>query len=428
MEREKVAMEQTDVLVIGGGTAGAIAALQSARAGASTMIVESGARLGGTMTAGGVWAVQFFNAGSRQVIAGIGWEMVCKSLALENKPQPDFSGDGDWTGTNVFINGDILSLVLEEEALAAEITLHYHEFPLSVTQTEDGVWTVIAVGRGGVRREIKAKQLIDCTGDASVVGMLGLRRRREETIQPGTLMCRLRGYDPTSLDEAEIQRRYEAALANGLLEPSDWWRSSDMPFIGLLQQHGSNAIHVPDADSSTSQSQTLASIRGRAALLRLLRFVRTLPGCEDVRLVKMFEDTAARETFRITGEKTVTEEDYVSGKVHEDAVCYSFYPIDVHTETGVIYEPLPKGVVPTVPLGALVPEESTNLLAAGRTVSSDRRANSALRVMASCMAMGQAAGAAAALACRTASTPGRVNLQDLRELTAGHGAIIPPTQ
>ena len=97
----------------------------------------------------------------------------------------------------------------------------------------------------------------------------------------------------------------------------------------------------------------------------------------------------------------------------------------IHDEHGVVPQPLRAGIVPTVPLGALIPKGSRNLLIAGRSVCSDRPANSALRVQASCMAMGQAAGAAAALAANAGITPSQVPLKKLRELLKQHGAIVP---
>ena len=107
-----------------------------------------------------------------------------------------------------------------------------------------------------------------------------------------------------------------------------------------------------------------------------------------------------RESCRIEGETVITIDDYTSGRVFDDAVCYAFYPVDLHSRSGVTPRPLARGTVPTVPLRALVPKGSRNIMAAGRCVSSDRLANSGLRVQASCMAMGQAAGATAALAVR----------------------------
>jgi len=142
-------------------------------------------------------------------------------------------------------------------------------------------------------------------------------------------------------------------------------------------------------------------------------------------VIEVAPQTGVRETYRIVGETTVTVEDYVSGRVGDDAVCHAFYPIDVHTEEGVEPKQLTQDVVPSVPLRALIPKGSRSLLAAGRCVSSDRLANSALRVQAPCMAMGQAAGAAAALATRDGVSPGQVAYAELVSLLRVHGAIVP---
>jgi hypothetical protein len=136
-------------------------------------------------------------------------------------------------------------------------------------------------------------------------------------------------------------------------------------------------------------------------------------------------ETGFRESFRIDGETLITVNDYRDGRVFEDAVCYAFYPVDLHTKEGVKPEPLKPGKVPTVPLRALVPKGSRNIIVAGRCVSSDRLANSGLRVQASCMGMGQAAGAAAALAAKTGMTPLEVPIKELYALLREHGAIIP---
>jgi hypothetical protein len=414
---------KTDVLVIGGGTAGCIAALQAARAGARTTLIEMGSQLGGTTTTGGVSFPGLFHAWGKQVIAGIGWEMVQDAVRLDGGQMPDFSRTpAAHYQHQVRINGPLYAALLEEACLQAGVSLAYYQFPLSATATKHG-WSLEIVGKG-LRYSIVCRQLIDCTGGADVVGLAGLPRMREETTQPGTLIFRLGGYHVADLDAAEIQRRYLQALADGELEHSDA-RGPRTRFVNFLASGGDNAQHVLQADSSTADSQTQANIAGRRSVLRLLRFIRSLPGCERAQIQKMMQETAVRETYRIVGQATITHDDYTSGRLFEDAVCYSFYPIDLHTRDGVVPKPLAPGTVPTVPLGALVPQGSRHLLVAGRSVSSDRLANSALRVQASCMAMGQAAGAAAALAIQQDTSPGAIDLEELHTLLEQHNAIVP---
>lgn len=121
----------------------------------------------------------------------------------------------------------------------------------------------------------------------------------------------------------------------------------------------------------------------------------------------------------------ITGEDYVSGKIFDDSVCYSYYPIDLHDKNGVVPDHLKDGIVPTVPLRALIPKNSRNFIVAGRCVSSDRMANSALRVQASCMAMGQVAGATAALAKKLSITPLDIPINSLKTILRENKAIVP---
>jgi hypothetical protein len=185
-------------------------------------------------------------------------------------------------------------------------------------------------------------------------------------------------------------------------------------------------VYVPGADSTTSEAHTLANTQGRSNLLALLRTLKSFPGCENVKILDLKTETAVRETFRIDGVYKMVHQDYVDGKVFEDSISHSFYPIDLHREGKSIYQEfLKEDVVASIPLRALVPKDSTNFLVAGRCISSDRLANSALRVQASCMGMGQAAGAAAALACKGKVGPLDVPIAEVQELVEAHGGIVP---
>jgi len=416
--------KQVDVLVVGGGTAGVIAALQTARAGCSTILVESGSMLGGTMTVGGVAFPGLFHAWGRQIIAGIGWELVTETVKLDDGRLPDFSIP---TGRahprhQVRINPNTYALLAEEACLKAGVELRYYETPVKAEGTE-GRWSVEVVGKG-TRLTIRCKQLIDCTGNGYMTALAGYPVLREDVIQPGSLMFKIGGYDYRRVDKKLLRKKYEAAIKSGRLVRKEFRNRIE----GLLGSAGNNIHHISDADSTTSQTHTVTNIESRTTLLETLRFLREeVPGCEKTKVLSMQPETAVRETYRVVGEYEITKSDYTSGRLFDDAVCYAFYPIDVHDEHGVKPEHLSEGTFPTVPLRALVPKNSKNLIVAGRCVSSDREANSALRVQASCMAMGQAAGAAAALAVQSNSTPLEVPLKAIRGLLARHGAVLPST-
>jgi hypothetical protein len=411
---------KTDILIIGGGTSGVIAAIQAARAGCSTILVENGSQLGGTTTTGGVSFPGLFHAWGKQIISGIGWELVTDTVKLDDGVLPDFSvpaGKRHWKH-QVRVNPFIYTLMAEEKCLQAGVQLRYYETPVNI-QFKENNWEVETVGKG-LHTRIVCNQMIDCTGNAAVTSLAGFNVLREKETQPGTLMFKIGGYDFGKLDIKLIQEKYEEAIAKGELE-----REEFRNIISLLENQGDNIQHIAGADSTTSETHTLANIKGRSSLMKHLRFLRTLPGCEHTHIISMQPETAVRESYRIDGEYQITHEDYVTGKVFDDAVCYSFYPIDLHDKSGVAPKQLREGVVATIPKRALIPRNSQNLLVAGRCVSSDRLANSALRVQASCMAMGQASGAIAALASKYKISPQDVSLKEIRALIEFHNGIVP---
>jgi len=373
-------VSKVDVLVVGGGTAGTIAAIQAGRAGAKTLILERNSQLGGTGTTGGVAFPGLFDAWGKQIIKGIGWELVSDSVELDGGPLPDFSKvpARHWQN-QVYTNQFLYAILAEEKCEKAGVQIAYYEFPQAIQKTADG-WQVDCIGFGTQRR-VLCKQIIDCTGGAEVVGMLGLPRLREKETQPGSMLFK----------------------------------------IGAHHRPGREQVHrlyVHGADSSNSRTVTRANLTGRKEVLKKVRQTKK-------QLMHLQPETGFRESYRIVGETMITVDDYTSGKIFDDAIAYAFYPVDIHTKTGVRPKPLKRGTVPTIPLGALIPKDSKNIMVAGRCLCSDRLANSGLRVQASCMAMGQAAGVAAALAVQKNTTPLAVPLEEIHRTLKAHGAIVP---
>lgn len=417
--------KEYDVIVIGGGSAGISSAIQSAKAGSRTLLVEKNGMLGGTTTSGGVSYPGLFHAWGKQVVAGIGWDLVKRTVALEGKELPDFKNfqRGHWM-LQVRMNGPLFAALADEAALAAGVELLFHTMVAQVSRTNES-WQLELCTKEGLE-SLSTTVLVDCSGDANVAGLAGLPRSRSRALQPGTLIFRLGGYQPDNLDFPALQSAAEKAIDEHRLLPTDI-SSSQFSVEAFLRNFGENAMHVPDIDGSTSQGRSQAEIRGRQALLRIYRFLKHLPGLDNLQIETCAPEIGVRETFTIEGKTTIGVQDYLSGRLWEDAVCYSYYPIDVHRNAGIGIDlrPLTEGVVPTIPRRAMLPLGSRNFLAAGRSISSDQEANSALRTQATCMATGQAAGALAALACQLKCDVEEVPLNLLFDLLSEHGAIIP---
>lgn len=423
LNNPKYYKDSCDVLVIGGGTAGVIAAIQAARAGATTVLVEINTQLGGTMTTGGVAAPAYFFVGNRQIVGGIGWELVQECMELSSDKMPDYNDhSNNRPSWHVLINPYVYTLIAEEKCIESGVTIHYQEMIQSLSKDGD-IWTVDFAGNM-LKRIVRAKEIIDCSGDAVAVRLAGGECYRDKVSQPGTLSFQLNGYDLSKLDMEQIEKAYNSALAKGFLKSGDYC-NKNLPFELFLKNRGGNMQHVFDADSSDSELITQANIAARESLMRILRFLKQQKGMENTSIDTMRTNIGVRDSWRIVGEETVRVKDYLNGKLYDDAVAWTYYFVDIHHEEGISREYIPEGVYPSIPFGALIPRGIDGMLTAGRTISSDKGAFSALRIQASCMAMGQVAGAAAALGVSKNCNSRDVSLSELKTLLREHDALVP---
>ena len=194
----------------------------------------------------------------------------------------------------------------------------------------------------------------------------------------------------------------------------------------FLKVCGNNGNHIlPEVPSHSAEGRSALEEAGRASVLRAWRFLREQKGLENLQIdVKSFE-CGVRESSVIRGEYTIRDLDYVNAVKFYDAICNAFYPVDLHGDDGVTPVRLADGAVPQVPLRALIPQNSRFMLVAGRCIASERKANSALRVQASCMATAQAAGAAAVISLQDSTAVGSVDIEKVRTLLRRHKAILP---
>jgi hypothetical protein len=218
-------MQNYDVMVVGGGTAGVIAAVQAARAGARTVLVEMTGQLGGTMTSGGVSAPAYFWSPLRQIIAGTGWELVKRCEAVGGASIPDFSKRKPRRPSyHTSVNPYVWALMAEEACLEAGVVLHYHETPLTAARLDEQFWRVETCGKNE-RHVFRVREAVDCSGDANLVALLGFERQRDPDRQPGTLEFKLTGADPAKLTD----RNFDPG-GNSAWNPSSathgWVRSS----------------------------------------------------------------------------------------------------------------------------------------------------------------------------------------------------------
>ncbi len=422
----KTIHETVEVVIAGGGTAGHVAAIQAARAGVTTSVIEAGSMLGGTMTAGGVYMPNHFFSPNGPVVQGIPWELYSKTKDIEGLEVPDYRKRRpvESPGHYSYINIPIYAAVAEEEALLAGVILHYHEF-IGGIQAVGDFWEITSFGRG-IQRITKANEIIDCSGDSDVVRLLGLEVLKSQVSQPGALQYKIEGIEYEQVWKEEVQTLYEEAMESGELHKGDFAYANMEPFKYYLDHGGHNATHIYDANTYDADGQTKANIEGRERMLRMFKFVRnSIPGGERAVLKMMAPHAVARETFHTLGEYAITRDDFIKAVDFKDKVCNAFNYVDMHSqEIGCEVEFLESDdLLPKVPFRALIPKGSRRITVAGRNVSANRVAFAGIRAQCTCMAMGQAMGAAAALAIKRGVASREVNSQDIVAITVEHGAV-----
>ena len=404
-----------DVIVVGGGPAGIGAALAAAETGAHTVLIERDSVIGGTTVQAEVCDIGLFYAWKKQIIAGPAWELVTKAVAAAGDSLPDFSKQeyNKWMESCVHVNPKVYARVAEETLRESGVTLLMNSEVTSIERTADG-WKIDS---------ITGRQIIDATGNATIAALAGAERIKspDSLRQPGSFFFWIssKGMD---FDWEAVNCAQKKAIEDGEI------LQSDMP-VGMsffVHKGGGSGCYIPLADNSTPEARAETNKRGLEARERVLAFIRRQPGLENVELVSSASEVGVRETYRVVGEKTITEQEYLEGYIPEDALAWSYWMVDQHNagkSARLVF--LEENKVAAIPLGAMLPKGVGNMLVAGRAISSDQGANSALRVQASCMAMGQAAGVAAALATSRHCDPRDVPIDLIRKHLTDIGHIVP---
>lgn len=407
--------KKADVLVVGGGTAGVFAAIAAAKSGAKTLLIEKNSVLGGTMTVANVNFPGLFFAWGEQIITGPCWESIERTVALGGATLPEISfRPKKHYHEQIKLNRFVYTAVLFEMCKEAGVEVITNTMLTSAEERSDGV-CVIATRKSGTMA-IEAKIVVDATGDANLVEMAGYEVVKSRIQQPATLQNHLSGYLYEDISSEDVA----SALSEADLPE---YITVDTLMHDLLRNKFD--IHIPCVNADTSEGKTKVEQDAYAMLLKLYQLCRGIKGLENIVIDFVAEETGIRETNRIVGEDIITAEDYIRGKMYKDSVCYAFYPIDLHVMNGIEQRFHEEHVVSKVPYGALIPKNAKRILCAGRCISSDTYANSGVRVEAVCMATGQAAGCAAAIATKDNCNVKQVKYNDICKELKVLGAVVP---
>lgn len=389
----------TDVLVCGGGVAGTMAAVAAARAGARVMLLERYGFLGGNATAG---AVAQFNswqtANGRRVVNGLAQEVVDRLRIYGAAAAHEvFVMSTGHRMDRVEYAPEVLKLVLDDMVSDAGVQPLLHASLLDVQREGRRIVQVRALTKSGIVA-IRPRVLIDASGDMDALRKAGasfLSLDAHESLQPATMMFRFGPIDFQALGQADLgalaRRGYEeGALARAALHvardpfsPDGWFNVSRL------------AIDATDA-----MALGRAEIEGRRQAWNAAKFLRnSVPGCADGRLQAFGTQVGVRETRRVQGDHVLTAEELLAPVDFDDAIAAGAYPIDIHPAQGgeLEYSALGDDHAYQIPYRSLCPVGLDNALVAGRGISASHKALAAIRVMTISMAVGQAAGTAAAM-------------------------------
>ena len=418
-----------DVVVCGGGPAGVFAAIAAAREGAKVAIVEQYGFLGGMATAGLVMPLSVFTYQNKKVIGGIPWEFLERLEAMGG-------GYIEKPLGNVAFDPELYKLCMQRMVLEAGIDLYMHSYISGFTKREDGVIESIIFENKNGSEALEAKVFIDCTGDADLAAMVGvpMQEQNGEPLQPLSTYFVLAGVDTQSplVNEAMHHNKqgencHCLPIRNYLLEHAEELNIPEFggPWFCTTLHEGCVAVNMTRTagDACDNRDYTAAECRLREDVYRMAEILRTnFKEFENCYVQTVATQAGIRETRRIKGVHTMSAEEYVSGYRYDDSISRGAHPIDIHATKGSSQVTHFLEQAAYVPYRALIADNFANLLVAGRAISADRKAFASMRVQASCMGTGQAAGVAAAMAAKADCSVKNVDIvtlvQKLREIGA----------
>lgn len=437
-----------DVLVVGGGPAGIGAAVAAGRAGRSVLLIESAPFLGGCLTMD-ISFNAFHSQEGRKILGGLPQELVDRLVALGGS-LGHISCPGNTSRSITPVDPEIVKYVAQELVLESGANLLLHSRVTEAVMKEGSVCGVLIHSKSGTQ-EIRAGVVVDCTGDGDIAASAGAPfvkgREGDGAMQAVTLMFRLAHVD-TDLMPEYFTERVTYATKPGKDKPTylrshgyfDKWldiiaaeKVFDPPHhfaaVGSLRdgELKFNTTRIAGVDGTDTWDLTRAEVEGRRQVMRLHKFLKEhVPGFKNSAIISTGPFIGIRETRHILGGYLLTADDVLSGRDFPDNVARGGFPMDVHKPDGSgIYQRYNRsGKSYGIPYRILVPNAVDQLLVAGRCVSADHWAAASVRVMGQSMAMGQAAGTAAALSLQRNQTPRTLDTDYLRAELRRQGAIL----
>ena len=435
-----------DLLVVGGGPAGVCAAVAAARQGLKVVLADSGNCLGGMGTKGlvGPFMTCYDAAGENMIIRGLFEEIVDRLIAEGGALHP--SGIRQGTAFTAWISEghdhctpfdpEILKKVYDRICAEAGVKVLFHANFLNPIMKGRKICGALLLTPSGVEAA-RAKMVIDATGDGTVAFRAGapcvFGDPENNRVQPASLFFRINNVDTDRLIADVVPHLPEFRRVNGVSYRCLHWRVAEAEAAGEWDlarksvniwrsvekdQWVINCTRIHGVDATNCENLSAAEVEGRRQVEELMHFFhKYVPGCEKATLMGTGSTMGIRESRHVHGDFILPVDDLINGVIPEDNILLSANSIDVHGAmggpAGGLYMPIKKNMY-GVPYRCLIPKDVEGLLLAGRCISADSPAAGARRVMPPAMAIGQAAGTAAALCLQRGATPASLDYADLK--------------
>lgn len=443
-----------DLVVCGGGPAGCAAALAARREGLSVLLVEGQGQLGGMATSGlvshwlggrnekGEWVVGGLFREIAQEAARRGYA-VLPQLDPAQKYHP--YGWLNWFIHGVPIDPYGVARLLDEKMERAGADVLLFTQAADVVVEGNRITHVVTFNKSGLAA-VPARAVVDATGDADIAARSGcecIKGREEDSLMtPATLEFHVSHVNKERLTRyIEEQRDPKLRVKiKELRERGIWTFPYEIFICTQLTAPDTfyvNTIRLVGVDGTDGRSVTEGMIRGREEVEKLFGILRThIPGFEGAQLKAVAPLLGIRETRRIVADSVMTVEDLSRGEEFADTIGFSMYGWDLpdvkkpseqpfadDTQAGYKYK-VKKGLSTPLPLKVMIPRPIRNLICPGRAVSVERQVLGPVRVMAPCMAMGEAAGVAARAVVADGVAFSQVDIDRLRRRLRQVGAIV----
>jgi hypothetical protein len=434
--------DEVDVVVCGGGPAGAAAAISASRNGAKTLLIEYEYCLGGMATSGSMNHMGPMHDEKKIILGGIPWEifqrLVSMNAAKQAIPCPPTDIENYWPA----FDPEAMKFVLDEMVAEAGVKVLFHCYGVGIIPTKSKRSGLIIESKSG-RLAVLAKVIIDATGDGDMAVAAGASyekgRVEDGLTQNMSLLFQVVNTDRDKVVQFISKHLEELKLtanANGEKFPNYIGHGFLGPGYGTFairdEQHYYNLAHAYGLDGTKVEDLSKAVVEARKQIWQGINFSKKyIPGFEKSFIAATAAMLGVRETRRIVGDYTLSIEDVMGAKKYDDVISRYACWVDIHTvvagEKSKTYAGIGKrepGTSYDIPYRCLLPKNVDNFIVAGRCFSATHEALASARMMPSCMAMGQAAGTAAALATSQNLSPRNLNIKTLQNSLRKDGAMI----